>query len=583
MSRPTCAVISVLLTAVFVAHTAHGQRYVAGADFSGGAKDVFGSVHFGELVNIVYAQSTGPLAAMRTEITLDRVPADPLFLHIKGRDDDAPDACRIAITVNGASVFEGPNPSPADQWGVHRFALPDGAAKPGANEIIIANIEPEGPAGMPPWFMAAACGIGPEDYELRDDIGRNFIVRLPDALRPLPEPLPDGAEPGFRIRGTKGWYWTPEQYLAEIPILAQAKMNFLMNCYTSMFTGPGFENRWREPIPDERKTAYERVVRRCEEYGINFLFALHPQLGAADPLDPTSDADFDDLWPHFDWAQSIGVRWFSLPLDDVHIMEGVRISGPEHAHLINKLFARLRERDPEAQFIFCPTWYWGDGSGETERAYLEALADELHPDVYLFWTGDGVTGAITRKGAETYRGFARHRIILWDNYPVNDGHPTMHLGPVTGRDPELCEVVDGYMSNPHRSQNEINRIPLLTCADYAWNPRAYDPERSIGQAIAHLEPTPEARAALRDLVQAYPGMLLYGNGSPAFNAVRDQYLRLATLRHARFTASAYLRSLEELSDRLHALFPDRYVAAQNTLDDDIAWIRAAFIERFGDW
>jgi len=78
-------------------------------------------------------------------------------------------------------------------------------------------------------------------------------------------------------------------------------------------------------------------------------------------------------------------------------------------------------------------------------------------------------------------------------------------------------------------------------------------------------------------------MLLCGNNSPAFNAVRDQYLRLAAQRHARFAASACLRSLEDLSDRLHALFPDRYLAAQKTLDDDIAWVRAAFIERFGDW
>ena len=34
-----------------------------------------------------------------------------------------------------------------------------------------------------------------------------------------------------------------------------------------------------------------------------------------------------------------------------------------------------------------------------------------------------------------------------------------------------------------RKQNEINRIPLATCADYAYNPRAYDPSRSVGQAI----------------------------------------------------------------------------------------------------
>ena len=66
-------------------------------------------------------------------------------------------------------------------------------------------------------------------------IEKDFFVTLPEQNRPIPEPLPDAARPGFKIRGTKGWNWAPQQYLAEIPVLARAKMNFLMNCYLSMF------------------------------------------------------------------------------------------------------------------------------------------------------------------------------------------------------------------------------------------------------------------------------------------------------------------------------------------------------------
>jgi len=100
-------------------------------------------------------------------------------------------------------------------------------------------------------------------------------------------------------------------------------------------------------------------------------------------------------------------------------------------------------------------------------------------------TGDAVVGRISRKAADTFRGIVKHRLFLWDNYPVNDANPTMHLGPVIDRDADLCDVIDGYMSNPMRLQNEANRIPLATCADYAYNPAAYDPLRSIGQAIVH--------------------------------------------------------------------------------------------------
>ena len=73
----------------------------------------------------------------------------------------------------------------------------------------------------------------------------SFVVKLPEKLRALPEPLPHGQkEPGFTLRGIKGWMWKPEQYLAEIPVLAEYKMNFMMNCYASMCD---IENqRWGE-------------------------------------------------------------------------------------------------------------------------------------------------------------------------------------------------------------------------------------------------------------------------------------------------------------------------------------------------
>jgi len=576
-------ILAIAMCACCLATAVQAQVIVTGADFAGGAKDRFGSSFFEEQVNMVYAQATGEAARMRAVLPLDRIPDGPLFLHVKGRDDDAPDACRISIAVNGKTLFDGPSPFPANAWKVEKFAIPADTLKTGDNEVVITNLQEQGNLGMPPWFMVASCGIGGEKLVIRRDITRDFMVKLPDEIRPLPEPLPAGAQPGFRIRGTKGWNWTPEQYLAEIPVLARYKMNFLMNCYLSMFVQkPRLENRWWEPLPEETKAAYTRVVRSCQDHGIDFCFAIHPQLFSPKPMDPTSDEDFEKLWPNFAWAQSIGVKWFSLPIDDVHIMQGVRISGVEHARLVNKLLSRLRERDAEAQLVFCPTWYWGDGSGEKERTYLQELARELHPDVYLFWTGDGVTGKITLQAAKTYRGFAQHRIILWDNYPVNDAHPTMHLGPVVGRDPELCTVIDGYMSNPHCAQNEINRIPLLTCADYAWNPAAYDPARSIAQAILHLEETAEARAVLRDLVEAYPGMLIYGNGGTGFNSVRDQYSRIAAQPHARFAAAAYLRHLEALSQRMRSVFPDRYVAARKTLDDDIAWATKAFTGKYGN-
>jgi hypothetical protein len=405
----------------------------------------------------------------------------------------------------------------------------------------------------------------------------SLVVQLPETVRALPEPLLAGQkDQGFTLRGIKGWMWKPEQYLAEIPVLAQYKMDFLMNCYTSVcdiehhaWGDPGC-NRWWEPLPVAKKNAYARVVKSCAEHGIRFCFSMNPNLFSRRFADPGTPEDVEDLWQHYQWMQGLGVHWFNISLDD--ISQGV--DAKTQAALVNEIFRRLRKNDPQAQMIFCPTYYWGDGTDSLAQQYLRILATDIHPEVYVFWTGNQVvTPQITRKAAESYRQTVGHRMILWDNYPVNDNTPTMHLGPVTGRDADLCEVIEGYMSNPLCPQNEINRIPMLTCADYAYNPRAYDPARSIAQSIAHLGRTKQERMALKDLVETYPGMLLYQKGT-SFNPVRERFTAMANRAEAATTQEKYIEGLEQLLWRFRTAFGARFRDGAETLSEDIAWLRA---------
>ncbi len=401
------------------------------------------------------------------------------------------------------------------------------------------------------------------------------FVELPDAPGPLPYPLLPGEHPGFSIRGTKGWNWTPSQYLDVVPYLAQYRMNFLMNCYLSIFAVQG-GNNWWVPLPADAKAAYQQVINACNASGVNFCFCMNPQLSSSRPLDPMSDADLEQLWQHYAWAQSAGVRWFCVALDDI---SGVPIVGTQHARLVNRLLARLRVADPQAQMVFCPTWYWGDGS--TGHDYLAALAADLETSVYVFWTGDAVvTPRITKAAAASYKAVVQHRLVLWDNYPVNDGSQTMHLGPAIGRDPQLGQVLDGYMSNPLYPQDQANRIPMLTCADYAYNPGGYDPYRSIGQSIVHLAPIAAGQAALQDLVEAYPGMVGFECGSfgTGYNPVRAKYLRLAT---SLAEAGALIAYLQNLSTRLAQAFPDQFEDARTVLNADIGWMSADHAARGG--
>jgi hypothetical protein len=434
----------------------------------------------------------------------------------------------------------------------------------------------------------------------KDDL-KDYKVSVPARMLPIPVLLKVGENPGFKIRGMKGYNWTPDQYLEEIPVLAKYKGNFLMNCYLSMFSAKekpvyrygtfldSIENTWWLPISEWKKRSYEKVFETCREFDVMFCFAMNPQLFSEHPLDPNSKNDFKLLLQHYLWAQKHGVKWFSVCLDDVQ--EGqVTILANEHALLVNRLFSFLRKNDPEAQMIFCPTWYWGDGTDLKYRPYLETLASKLNSEVYIFWTGPFVVPKhITVKEALSYRDIVKHKIILWENYPVNDNHPTIHLGPITGRDPDLGKVVDGYMVNPLGRQNRINRLPLITCMDYAYNPTAYNPDNSIGQAILQVAPTPEEQQLLVDLVELYPGGLIFQKdtseyGLVGLNPVRERFKSINISVSTASQAANYIESLQELLSRFSKYFPGQFPDAEAIIRNDIVWMKqnAAYIPETPD-
>ena len=424
----------------------------------------------------------------------------------------------------------------------------------------------------------------------QDKTMKDFKVMLPDKLLPLPTPLETGKNPGFKIRGMKGYNWTPEQYLEEIPFLAKYKANFLMNCYLSMFSVKehpvykygtfldSIENNWWLPLTDEKQQAYEEIFKSCRKYDINFCFSINPQLFSDRPLNPESDNDFNLLLAHYLWAQQNGVRWFSVCLDDINEGE-VTISAGQHASLVNKLYSVLKKNDPDAQMIFCPTWYWGDGTDSTHRRYLETLATKLNSEVYIFWTGPFVVPKhISVKDAQSFHDIVKHRMILWENYPVNDNHATMHLGPVTGRDRNLAKIIDGYMVNPMGTQSHINRIPLLTCLDYSFNPDAYDPGRSIGQSILQFAHTSEQKNLLARLVETYPGELIFQkddseSGMVGLNPVRERFRTILNTQKSKKDVDDYIKSLENICENLAKLFPDQFPDAVAAIKRDIIWMK----------
>ena len=90
---------------------------------------------------------------------------------------------------------------------------------------------------------------------------------------------------------------------------------------------------------------------------------------------------------------------------------------------------------------------------------------------------------ITVREANELTNATNHRPLYWDNFPVNDCEmfQEMHLGALIGRDKELYKHSEGLISNVMEFA-ECSKIPLMTIADYLWNPLTYNPDESLKNA-----------------------------------------------------------------------------------------------------
>ena len=386
---------------------------------------------------------------------------------------------------------------------------------------------------------------------------------------------------GFTLKGMKGYGWTPEICLEEIPVLKEYGLNFFAPCYSSFFAEHDVQvfeelngyNRWWEPLTDKEKSGWAEVVKACKSNDIIFCFGMNPMLYSPRPLDPAKEEDFEALLAKYRWFQEQGVEWFYIAIDDLHLQSHLEIDALGQSAFTNKLYAALKEHNPECRMIFCPTWYRGkDLKVPEKRAYLEKLAEALDKDIFVFWTGEyTVSPEVTVEDVLRYKEVVKHEMILWDNYPVNDFHNTMNVAPLTGREAGISEVLYGMMANPMRD-NLMTRLPLYTMADFMNNPCEYDPELSIAAAIEHIAENVAQEELFEALIEIYSSNLKHGSRTTKFFPVRDKFTSL--LESDKAAAEAYAATLQQLYDGLCREFPDSYTRTKTIVFNDVEWMKS---------
>ena len=284
------------------------------------------------------------------------------------------------------------------------------------------------------------------------------------------------------VEGFYGTFYTQPERIDLIRFLGQQDYNLYLYAPKN---DRQHRARWREAYPAKVMDQFAQTVDAARESGVNFCYSVAPGVS----ISYASEEDFEAITRKFRAFYDIGVRAFSLLLDDIdsdfqHDADRLRYAtyADAHADLCNRVYAWLQALDPACTLSMCPTDYWGAAPFSD---YIHTLGARLDRAIDVFYTGrDICVPEISAEDVTAFAAATNRPPLIWDNYPVNDlsMQHEMHIGAVAGRDPALVGSVRGILINT-MIQPEASKIALMTYADFLRDPAGYDADASWTNAM----------------------------------------------------------------------------------------------------
>lgn len=225
------------------------------------------------------------------------------------------------------------------------------------------------------------------------------------------------------VEGYYGRPWTHEARRDVIRFLGEHGLNtFVYGPKNDAF----HRDDWRTPYPDAELAELGFTAREARKAKVRFVYALSPAL---DICYACAD-DTRALKRKLRQLARAGITRFALFFDDAplglsHPEDVERYGGDgadalarAQAELVRRTNAWLARHGLRALAFMVPTDYLGTAC----TPYIAALDEALPRNVLIGWTGTAVIPAtITAAQAQERRDcLGGRRLVLWDNYPVND-------------------------------------------------------------------------------------------------------------------------------------------------------------------
>jgi len=246
------------------------------------------------------------------------------------------------------------------------------------------------------------------------------------------------------LEGFYGRVWSLDTRLAYADYLHQAGLNTCLYCPKA---DPWLRKQWQSDWPAAR---WRELLEQSAVYrqrgilwGVGLSpFALYQQYGPGQR---------EQLRRKVARLAELDAPLLALLFDD---MPGaIDDLASRQAEIVADVVAWL----PGTRILVCPTYYSFDPVlekhfGRMPADYWPQLGRELPAGVDIFWTGNRVCSeTISRPDIEAICGQLQRPVILWDNYPVNDGavrSDFLYLEPLSGRERLPSTLLSGHLCNP---------------------------------------------------------------------------------------------------------------------------------------
>lgn len=292
-------------------------------------------------------------------------------------------------------------------------------------------------------------------------------------------------EPAMSVRGiVEGFYgkpWSHEDRLDQLKFYGDYKLNTYIYAPKD---DPYHREKWREPYPEHEMERMKELIDTAKKNKVDFVFAISPGIDIRFDGEE-GEQDFQALLTKSESLYEMGVRSFSILFDDIENKEG-----DKQAHLLNRFNEEfIKQKKDVKPLITVPTEYDTHAMGEIGNLnpYTKGFSEHLDEDILVMWTGEAVVPeSLPLENVRFMQEVYGKNIGIWWNYPVSDYLKTkLALGPIVDIDPRVGNELDFFLLNPMEHPN-LSKISLITGADFTWNIKDYDADRSWNRAIELL-------------------------------------------------------------------------------------------------